>query len=95
LASIDGGEAHCIAVAGDWIFDSNLPEAAKISISILDWCSSSDEKGSRFSHVSEAVQFINKKPRDEWKICVGCLKKEKRCVWAKKCGCRINFPCCC
>ena len=95
LASSDGGEAHSIAVAGDWLFDSNLPEAAKISISILDWCSSSDEKGSRFSHVSEAVQFINKKPRDEWKICVGCLKKEKRCVWAKTCGCRINFPCCC
>jgi hypothetical protein len=95
LASSDGGEAHSIVIAGEWLFDSNLPEAAKLSISILDWCSSSDDKESRFSHVSEAIQFVHGKPRDEWKVCVGCRKQENRCVWAQKCGCRVNFPCCC
>jgi hypothetical protein len=40
--SNDGKEDHCIAVYGDWIFDSNFPKALRLTKDSLDLCCSSE-----------------------------------------------------
>lgn len=53
LQGHDGNCEHAISILGNWIFDSNLPEALPLTRNSLDWCVMG-----KFKKVVEGLQFI-------------------------------------
>jgi hypothetical protein len=54
LLAKDGGTSHAVGVIGDYVFDSNVPNAMKLSKETLDWCSNCAEG---FTRIHMYVRF--------------------------------------
>jgi hypothetical protein len=54
LLARDGGSSHAVGVIGDYVFDSNVPNAMKLSKETLDWCSNCKEG---FTRIHMYVRF--------------------------------------
>jgi hypothetical protein len=57
VQSVDGKTDHAIAVAGDWIFDSNISHALPLTRESLDYCCSDSETESKYLKVTRACML--------------------------------------
>ena len=62
LLGSDGGIQHSVATVQDYLFDSNLKQATKVSREILDWCVSADGIPVSFEKVYWAIRLIRLPP---------------------------------
>ena len=58
LEGDDGSTTHAVATACNLLFDSNLPNAQKITREWLDWCCSTDATRQEFACVFLAYRFV-------------------------------------
>jgi hypothetical protein len=54
LLARDGGTSHAVGVIGEYVFDSNVPNAMKLSKETLDWCSNCKDG---FTRIHMYVRF--------------------------------------
>src|SRR5687768_11548379 len=74
LRGSDGEEDHCVTVLGNWIFDSNFPNALPLTKDSLDLCCSSEDRAETFVEVVHALLCTNYMD----KISIKSKKKKKR-----------------
>ena len=58
LHGSDGSTTHAVAIAGKWIFDSNLATALPLTKESLDFCCSTEEKRHDFVGVHKGYAFL-------------------------------------
>jgi len=83
LRGSDGSVNHAVTVVGTWVFDSNVAYAQPLTLSLLDWCCSTDTVRSNFVQVHYAMRFFpasSKLIRKEWNICDSCRNMKKPCL---------------
>ena len=60
LEGEDGSRNHAVTKVGEWIFDSNLPFAVKLSRLFFDWCVSTPEVKGKYKNVHFALQLLQR-----------------------------------
>ena len=63
LKGEDGSCYHCVCTVDEWVFESNLKKARRITPEFLNWCVSSETLSTKFVGVLWSIRLCPSTPR--------------------------------